>query len=373
MVSELKVMKAVVIEGDRAVVSSSVPVPPLAKDMLRIKVKAVAVNPTDWKHVSFKIGPQGSILGCDVAGEIVEVGADVKNFKVGEVVYSAVHGASVKHPENGGFAEYSLLDPQLTLKVPGGGHLSGKDSIPLGPVQSIEGAVSLPVSLITAGLVFHYHLGLKTEWQPRQVQVEKPLLIWGGATAVGQMLIQLAKKLNGYSKIIVVASRKHEQQLKSLGADELFDYHDEDVVEQIKSKHKDLPYLIDAVSSAESFVNVYRLGNTDKPTKLIQLTTMSEEQIPEKERNPHVKVEGAVLYLITGLDVPFGRFNLPADPACRAAAIEFVRFIGPKVADGEINHIPLKVFHNGLEDIPVAMNKIKNGENSNVKYIVTLQ
>lgn len=373
MVSESKVMKAVVIEGDRAVVSSSVLVPPLASDKLRIKVRAVAVNPTDWKHVSYKIGPQGSILGCDVAGEIVEVGADVKGFKVGEVVYSAVHGASVKHPENGGFAEYSVLDPLLTLKVPGDGQLSGKESVPAGPVKSIEGAVSLPVSLITAGMVLVHHLGLKAEWQPKQVQMEKPLLIWGGGTAVGQLLIQLAKKLNGYSKIIVVASRKHKQQLKSYGADELFDYHDKDVVEQIKSKYKDLPYLIDAVSAPESFVNVYRLGNSDKPTKLIQLTSMSEEIIPEKERNPHVTVEGAILYLVTGLEVPFGRFTVPANPAYREAAIKFVHFIEPKVADGEINHIPLQIFHNGLEDVPIAMNKIKQGENSNVKYIVTMQ
>ncbi|QLQ79648.1 hypothetical protein HG537_0C02950 [Torulaspora globosa] len=366
-------MKAVVIEGDRAVVKETVPVPPLARDKLRIKVKAVAVNPTDWKHVSFKIGPQGSILGCDVAGEIVEVGDDVKGFEVGQVVYGVVHGASVKHPENGAFAEYSVLDPLLTLRVPGDGQLSGRDTVPESPVRSIEGAVSLPVSLVTAGLVLVHHLGLKAEWHPEQVQVDKPLLIWGGATAVGQMLIQLAKKLNGYSKIIVVASRKHEQQLKTYGADELFDYHDKDVVDQIKTKYKDLPYLIDAVSAPESFTNVYRLGNTDKPTKLIQLTTMSEEIIPEKQRNPQVTVEGAILYLVTGLDVPFGRFNFPADPVYREAAIKFVRFIEPKVIKGEINHIPLKIFHNGLEDVPVAMNKIKNGENSNVKYIVTLQ
>lgn len=360
------------IEGEKAVLRDSVPVPPLGQEQLRIKVKAVAMNPTDWKHISAKIGPQGSILGCDVAGEVVEVGEKVEGFKVGDVVFSFVHGASVKHPENGAFAEYSLVDPLVAVKVPGNGQLSGKDFIPEGPVTSIEGAVSLPVSLYTAGMVLTHNLGLKRVWEPAQVQEDKPLLIWGGATAFGQQLIQLAKKMNGYSKIIVVASRKHEQKLKGYGADELFDYHDKDVIEQIKSKYQDLPYLVDAVSAPVSFEQVYKLGNTDKPSRIIQLTNMSEQQIPEDQRNPNVKVEGTMLYLATGLDVPFGPYTFPANPAYREAVIEFIRFIAPKIAKGEIRHIPLEIYQSGLADIPKALEKLQRGENSGVKYIATL-
>lgn len=367
-----KVMKAVVIEGTDAVVRS-VAVPALDDDKLRIKVKAVGLNPTDWKHIAYKIGPQGSVLGCDVAGEIVEVGSQVQGFQVGELVYTFVHGASIKHPENGAFAEYSIVDPLLALKLPGNGQLTDQETVADGPVNSIEGAASLPVSLFTAGVVLTHHLGLQNVWRPAKLQNDKPLLIWGGATAVGQMLVQLAKKLNGYSKIIVVASRKHEQKLKSYGADDLFDYHDEDVIEQIKSKYKDLPFLIDAVSAPESFKEIYKLGNTDKPTKLVQLTTMSEEVIPESERNPHVEVTGALLYLALGLEVPFGFYTFPADPAYRNATVNFIKFIAPKVASGEIYHIPLQIFHNGLDDIPIVTKKIENGENANVKYIAVFK
>lgn len=43
------------------------------KDLL-IKVTHVAQNPTDWKHVHFGLAKPGSIVGCDFAGEVVEVG-----------------------------------------------------------------------------------------------------------------------------------------------------------------------------------------------------------------------------------------------------------------------------------------------------------
>lgn len=94
----------------------------------------------------------------------------------------------------------------------------------------------IPVSLTSAGLVLTYNLGLNLKWEPSTPQRNGPILLWGGATAVGQSLIQLANKLNGFTKIIVVASRKHEKLLKEYGADELFDYHDIDVVEQIKTQ-----------------------------------------------------------------------------------------------------------------------------------------
>jgi NADPH:quinone reductase-like Zn-dependent oxidoreductase len=45
------------------------------KDLL-IKVIYAAQNPTDWKHVHFGLAKPGSIVGCDFAGEIVEVGKE---------------------------------------------------------------------------------------------------------------------------------------------------------------------------------------------------------------------------------------------------------------------------------------------------------
>lgn len=67
-------MKAVVIENGKAVVKQDIPIPELEEGFVLIKTVAVAGNPTDWKHIDFKIGPQGALLGCDAAGQIVKLG-----------------------------------------------------------------------------------------------------------------------------------------------------------------------------------------------------------------------------------------------------------------------------------------------------------
>jgi NADPH:quinone reductase-like Zn-dependent oxidoreductase len=61
-------------------------------------------------------------------------------------------------------------------------------------------------------------------------------LVWGGASAVGSATIQLAR--NSGFKVFVTASKKHEGYLKSLGAYEVIDYHDSDVVEKITAAAK---------------------------------------------------------------------------------------------------------------------------------------
>ncbi|EDO16248.1 hypothetical protein Kpol_505p25 [Vanderwaltozyma polyspora DSM 70294] len=365
-----KTMKAVVIEGDNAVVKSDVPLPELEDGFALVKTIAVAANPTDWKHISYKIGPQGSIVGCDVAGRIVKLGPNVTDYAVGDLIYGFVHGSSVRFPTNGAFAEYVAVDT-LTAYTPSKDIKLSDSDLPEGPVTSMEGAVTLPVSLTTAGVVLTLHFGNKMEWEPATPQHDFPLLIWGGATAIGQPLIQLAKKLNGYTKIIAVASKKHEATLKSYGADEVFDYHDEDVIDQIKAKYNNIQHLIDGVSNPQTLNQIYQCAADKEEATVMQLVTMDIETVEESLRRDNVKVTGTMLYLAAGKEVPFGTITMPANPGYRKAAVDFVNFINPKINDGEIRHIPVKVFKNGLEDIPTMLEDIKEGKNSGEKYVAT--
>jgi len=73
-------------KGDQSV--KSIPLPKLRPSYLLIKVEYVALNPTDWKHTYFGCGATPfSILGCDYAGTVVSIGAEVtKPFTVGDKV-----------------------------------------------------------------------------------------------------------------------------------------------------------------------------------------------------------------------------------------------------------------------------------------------
>lgn len=365
-------MKAVVIEGDRAAVKSDVPLPELEDGFVLLKTIAVAGNPTDWKHIDYNIGPKGSIIGCDVVGKVVKLGPNAdSDISVGDNLYGFVHGSSVRFPTNGAFAEYVAIDSKIAYRAPKTMVLNNYDT-PEGVVDSFEGAVSLPVSLTTAGLVLTHTLGIKLDWEPKEAQNDFPVLIWGGATGVGQCLVQLAKKLNAYSKILVVASKKHEDQMKTYGADEVFDYHDEDVIEQITSKYNNIQHLIDGVSNKQTFNQLYRCAAAEHDATVLQLVTMTAADIEEPFRRDNIKIVGNFLYAAAGKEVPFGTDTLPADEVYRENAIKFVKFITPKLDNGEIHHIPVTVFKNGLEDVPKMLEDIKSGKNSGEKYVAVL-
>lgn len=299
-------MKAVVIEDGKAVVKEGVPIPELEEGFVLIKTLAVAGNPTDWAHIDYKVGPQGSILGCDAAGQIVKLGpaVDPKDFSIGDYIYGFIHGSSVRFPSNGAFAEYSAISTVVAYKSPNELKFLGEDVLPAGPVRSLEGAATIPVSLTTAGLVLTYNLGLNLKWEPSTPQRNGPILLWGGATAVGQSLIQLANKLNGFTKIIVVASRKHEKLLKEYGADELFDYHDIDVVEQIKHKYNNISYLVDCVANQNTLQQVYKCAADKQDATVVELTNLTEENVKKENRRQNVTIDRTRLYSIGGHEVP---------------------------------------------------------------------
>lgn len=77
-----------------AVVVSDVAVPTIRPNEVLVKVKAVALNPTDWKHVEFLASP-GATVGCDYAGTVVKVGREVtKEVQIGDRIAGFVHGST---------------------------------------------------------------------------------------------------------------------------------------------------------------------------------------------------------------------------------------------------------------------------------------
>ena len=78
-------MKAAVVsnpvEPTKLTEVKEIPKPKIQDNEILVKAKAYAINPTDWKHIVFKMSQPGDVAGSDASGIVEEVGSQVTNFK----------------------------------------------------------------------------------------------------------------------------------------------------------------------------------------------------------------------------------------------------------------------------------------------------
>ncbi len=177
---------------------------------------AVAINPVDWLTISIGdlVYPwlkYPFILGSDVAGEVVEVGAAVSKFKIGDRVLGHAVGAEKtrNNPAEGAFQNFTVLLEHMASPIP--------------DRMTFESAAVLPLGISTAacGLFQKDFLALNYPSADSK-PTGKTLLVWGGSTSVGSNAIQLAVAA-GY-EVIATASPKNFGYAKALGASMVFDY-----------------------------------------------------------------------------------------------------------------------------------------------------
>lgn len=181
------------------------PVP--ADEEVLIRVHAASVNDWDWgalhgdsfvnRLIFGLLKPKKHILGSDVAGRVEAVGKRVHRFQPGDQVFGDLSGRW------GGFAEY-VCAPERSLA-------------PMAPGMTFEAAAAIP----QAGLLALQGLQVMGPMQPGQ-----RLLINGAGGGVGTFAIQMAKR-DGVEVTAVDRSEKWEL-LRSLGADHVLDYTQED-------------------------------------------------------------------------------------------------------------------------------------------------
>lgn len=163
--------------------------PQIRPDEVLVRVFSVATNPADAKSCQFS-PTLGGTVGSDFAGEVVVVGGAVrKQFAVGDRVCGLAFGNNPLRPDNGAFAEYVATPGDLLLKIPEG--------------MGFDQASTLPCGLATAGLVLYYeqYLGLPLPSSSHLavsngsgIQKPRHILIHGGGTATGTLLVQLAAR-----------------------------------------------------------------------------------------------------------------------------------------------------------------------------------
>ncbi|SHE22051.1 zinc-dependent alcohol dehydrogenase family protein [methanotrophic endosymbiont of Bathymodiolus puteoserpentis (Logatchev)] len=177
---------------------------------VKVKIRAAGVNPIDTKvrrMAMFYPDKLPAVLGCDLAGEVVAIGAGVTEFNIGDKVW-ACHGGL--GDEQGCYAEFSVLDQRW---------------LSLMPDISFTTAAAAPLVLITAwGALF----------DRGRLQAGETVLIHAGAGGVGHVAVQLAKH-KGARVITTVSTVEKAEFVKLLGADEVILYSQENVLERVNA------------------------------------------------------------------------------------------------------------------------------------------
>ncbi|KAL4881815.1 GroES-like protein [Aspergillus karnatakaensis] len=212
---------------------------------LLIAVKSIALNPADhiMRDTGLFIPSYPTVLGFDLAGLVIEVGEDVPSpskptndgiaFEAGttRVAAYAAHCFRNCNPDYGAFQEKVLVPWQHALILPDGDKPSWNEAATL-PVS-----IQVPLSAWDA-------MGIpRADGSTLSSSVSKneALLIWGASSSVGSMGVQLARILrdspgSAFRAVYAVAGGNNLEYVASLGADQVFDYNDPDVVSEIVTR-----------------------------------------------------------------------------------------------------------------------------------------
>ena len=177
--------------------------PLLTDDGVLVRVRASSVNPVDWHMLTgtpylarLEAGlckPKNKVLGVDFAGTVEAVGKDVTHVRPGDEVFGA---------RNGAFAEYVCVREAV---------------VPKPASLTFEQAAAVPVAAITAlqGLRDH-----------GQIRAGHNVLINGASGGVGTFAVQIAKSFG--AEVTGVCSTRNVDAARSIGADRVIDYTQED-------------------------------------------------------------------------------------------------------------------------------------------------
>jgi NADPH:quinone reductase-like Zn-dependent oxidoreductase/predicted SnoaL-like aldol condensation-catalyzing enzyme len=200
-----------------------------------VAVHAAGVNPTDWwsRAQSTTVARLPLVLGWDVSGVVEAVGIGVTVFKPGDEVFGML-----PYPGGAGsHAEYVTGPARVFTHKPAGIDHVQAGALPLAALTAYQALVD------TAG-----------------VRAGQRVLIHAAAGGVGHLAVQIAKARGAY--VIGTASVAKHDFLRSLGADEVIDYHSVDFTEVLSDVDVVLdPISRDSAARARS-VAVLRPGGT---------------------------------------------------------------------------------------------------------------
>jgi NADPH:quinone reductase-like Zn-dependent oxidoreductase len=182
---------------------------PTPKDTeVLIRIHAASANAADWHLLRgdpflLRLGygllkPNNTILGADIAGRVEAVGNNVTQFQPGDEIFGDISGCGL-----GGFAEYVSVPEHAVISKPAS--------------MTFEEAAAVPMAAVTA------LQGLRDKGQ---IQPGQKVLIHGASGGVGTFAVQIAKAFR--AEVTAVCSTRKVDLVRSIGADHVIDYTQED-------------------------------------------------------------------------------------------------------------------------------------------------
>ena len=191
--------------------------PVVRDDEVLVRVHAAAVNPADWHfmrglpYIARMIfgwrKPRPTVLASDMAGQVEAVGKNVMRFGPGDEVFGRTRTAHrPDRPaavDTGGCAEYACVSEDLLALKPAS--------------LTFEQAAAVPLAALTA---------LQALRDAGHVQAGQKVLINGASGGVGTFAVQIAKSFG--TEVTGVCSTRNVAMVRSIGADQVIDYTQED-------------------------------------------------------------------------------------------------------------------------------------------------
>lgn len=265
-------MRAIVFEsfGDADVLEvAEVPVPEVRPDDLLVRVHAAGVNRADLTHRRGGYGRphfgDSSIMGLEIAGEVIEVGAAVRGYQPGDRVMGVVGG--------GAYAEVARLDWRMAMPVPA--------------ALDYVHAAAIPEVFVTAHEAL-LHLGRLTAGDA--------VLIHAAAGGVGSAAVQLARATG--ATVFATADAAKLDQVRQLGADYTIDYRTQDFAQVVQehTAQRGVDVVVDFIGAPYFARNIASLANGGRLVQVGILGGGGEVRIAlEDILYRHLQVLGTVM------------------------------------------------------------------------------
>jgi NADPH:quinone reductase-like Zn-dependent oxidoreductase len=316
-----------------------------------------------------------AVAGHEAAGEVLAVGDGVTHVKVGDSVIAGSNGMNILHPERGAYADYYVAPAKTVWKTasqPLKDVDSSAQSLDSGEITTYAGASSVGVGVYTMAVYFEWLN--KTPIKKNIVTPDNHYLVWGASSSLGAIALQMAKYM-GYT-VVATASSKNHDLIRSFGADAVFDYHDADVIDKIRTFSGDkLTTALDAIGGSDDIVRA--IFECMAKTRLAKVSSShSSPHYQEIAKSyPNVNADFCPTYIAIEdrrLFSPNGPELVAPPGAHEACARAFANASVLLREPGVIRHLPIRIVPGGLSGVVSGFDIFRQRPNSAEKLVIVL-